>query len=182
MVLVSLFAQIDMEHTASICLLFKWCVNILRWRGDHSRMRCVHSRMSCDHYRTGCVHSTHARRRWRLHCAFTAHLLRNVCSAIARRFFLTCSKFDGARSARGVCLTHLGDSTVYVWRTLSVNEDPRAYVAYVPRICYFFVRRASAIASPSSGTGAYNEIGHIALVDTIWCPIVQSLKIEHLYI
>ena len=89
-------------------------------------MSCVHSRMGCDHSRTGCVHSTHARRRWRLHCAFTAHLLRNVCSAIARRFFWTCSKFDGARS---LCLAHLGDSTAYVWRTQSVNEDPRAHVA-----------------------------------------------------
>ena len=93
-------------------------------------MSCVHSRMSCNHSRTGWVHSTHARRRW--------HLLRNVCSAIARRFFLTCSKFDGARSACGICLAHLGDSTVYVWRTQSVNEDPRAYVAYLPRISYFF--------------------------------------------
>ena len=101
-------------------------------------MSCVHSRMSCDHSRTGCVHSTYASRRWRLHCAFTAHLLRNVCSAIARRFFWTCSKFDGACSARGVCLAHLGDSTAYVWRTQSVNEDPRAYVAYLPRISYFF--------------------------------------------
>ena len=52
--------------------------------------------------------------------------------------FLTCSKFDGARNARGVCLTHLGDSTAYVWRTQIVNEDPRAYVAYLPRISYFF--------------------------------------------
>ena len=43
--------------------------------------------MHCDHSRTDCVHSTHARRRWRLHCAFTAHLLRNVGSAMARRFF-----------------------------------------------------------------------------------------------
>ena len=71
-------------------------------------------------------------------CAFTAHLLRNVCSAIARRFFLACSKFDGTRSARGVCLAHLGDSTAHVWRTHSVNEDPWAYVAYLPRICDFF--------------------------------------------
>ena len=107
-------------------------------------MSCVHSRMSCDHWRTGCVHSTHARCLWRLHCAFTAHLLRNVCSAIARRFFLTCSKFDGARSACGICLAHLGDSTAYVRRTRSVN-DPRAYVAYLPRNCYFFVRRVSAV-------------------------------------
>ena len=43
--------------------------------------------MHCDNSRTDCVHSTHARRRWRLHCAFTAHLLRNVGSAMARRFF-----------------------------------------------------------------------------------------------
>ena len=125
-------------HSINLTFVWQWCVNILRWCGDHSRMSCVHSRMSCDHSRTGCVHSTHARRRWRLHCAFTAHLLRNVCSAIARRFFLTCSKFDGARSARGVCLAHLGDSTAYVWRTQSVNEDPRAYVAYLPCISYFF--------------------------------------------
>ena len=114
-------------------------------------MSCVHSHMSCDHSRTGCVHSTHARRRWRLHCAFTAHLLRNVGSAIAQRFFLTCSKFDGAHSA---CLAHLGDSTAYVWRTQSVNEDPRAYVAHLQRISYFFVRRVSAVASQASGTGA----------------------------
>ena len=111
--------------------------------------------MSCDHSRMGCVHSTHARRRWRLHCVFTAHLLRNIYSVMARQFFLACSKFDGARSARGVWLALLGDSTAYVWRTHSVNEDPRAYVAYLPRICYFFfIRRASAVASPASGTGA----------------------------
>ena len=110
----------------------------MRWCGDQSRMSCVHSRMSCDHSRTGCAHSTHARRRWRLQCAFTTYLLRNVCSAIARRFFLACSKFDGARSARGVCLAHLGDSTAHVWRTHSVNEDPCAYVAYLPCICDFF--------------------------------------------
>ena len=72
----------------------------------------------------------------------TAHLPRTYCVMCARRshgdFFLTCSKFDGARSARGVCLAHLGDSTAYVWRTQSVNEDPRAYAAYLPRISYFF--------------------------------------------
>ena len=54
------------------------------------------------------------------------------------KFFLACSKFDGTRSARGVCLAHLGDSTAHVWRTHSVNEDPWAYVAYLPRICDFF--------------------------------------------
>ena len=75
-------------------------------------------------------------------------------------FFLTCSKFDGARSARGVCRAHLGDSTTYVWRTRSVNEDPRTYVAYLPRICYFFVHRASAVASPASGTGALDLRAH----------------------
>ena len=110
--------------------------------------------MSCDHSRMGCVHSTHARRHWRLHCAFTAHLQRNVCSAIARQFFLACSKFDGVRSARGICLAHLGDSIAYIWRTHSINEDPWAYVGYLPHIFYFFVRRASAVASPAGGTGA----------------------------
>ena len=55
--------------------------------------------------------------------------------------FLACSKFDGARSARGVCLAHLGDFTTHVQRTHSVNEDPRAYVAYLPRICHFFHTR-----------------------------------------
>ena len=70
--------------------------------------------------------------------------------------FLTCSKFDGARSARGVCLAHLGDSTAYVWGTHSVNEDPWAYVAYLPRI-FFFSRNSIAgqwnrgITGPSAG-------------------------------
>ena len=50
--------------------------------------------------------------------------------------FLTCSKFNGAHSARGVCLAHLGDSTAYVWWIHSVNEDPWAHVAYLPRICF----------------------------------------------
>ena len=85
----------------------------------------------------------------------SAHPLRNVCSAIARLFFLACSKFDGALGARGVCLANLGDSTAYVWRTHSVNEDPWAYWAYLRSICYFFsVRRASTVASPARGTGA----------------------------
>ena len=39
-----------------------------------------------------------------------------VCSAIPRRFFWACSKFDGARSARGVCLAQLSDSPAYVRR------------------------------------------------------------------
>ena len=82
-----------------------------------------------------------------------------VCSAIARRFFFACSKFDGACSARGVCLVHIGDSTVHVWRTHGVKGYPQAHVAYLPRICYFFVRRASAVASPTSGTGAFFSAG-----------------------
>ena len=88
----------------------------------------------------------------------TAHLPRTYCVMYARRshgdFFLTCSKFDGARSARGVCLAHLGDSTAYVWRTQSVNEDPRAYVAYLLRISYFFFRtpcQRSSIAGQWNG-------------------------------
>ena len=68
--------------------------------------------------------------------------------------FLTCSKFDGARSARGVCLAHLGDSNTYVWRIHSVNEDPRAYVAYLPAI--FFV--AQLVASPASGMEVWKRI------------------------
>ena len=45
----------------------------------------------------------------------TADLLRTfrVCSAIPRRFFWACSKFDGAR---GVCLAQLSDSPAYVRR------------------------------------------------------------------
>ena len=39
-----------------------------------------------------------------------------VCSAIPRRFFWACSKFDGARSARGVCLAQFSDSPAYVRR------------------------------------------------------------------
>ena len=138
-------------------------------------MSCVHSRVSCDHSRTGCVHSTYARRRWHRHWAFTAPLLHNVCSAIARRFFLTCSKFDGARSARGVCLAHLGDSTAYVWRTQSVNEDPRAYVAYLLRICYFFVRRVSAVASQASGTGALKASPHCPCHDVNVCRLTTDI-------
>ena len=92
----------------------------------------------------------------------TVNLPCTYCVMCARRwhgdFFLTCSKFDGTHCACGVCLAHRGDSTAYVWRTHSVNEDPWAYVAYLPRICYFFVRRASAVASPASGTGALNGI------------------------
>ena len=71
--------------------------------------------------------------------AMRIYLLRNVCSAITRRFILAYSKFDGARRARGVCLAHLGDSTAHVWRAHSANEDPIAYVA---------------AASPASVTGA----------------------------
>ena len=117
--------------------------------------------MSCDHARTGCVHSTHARRRWCLHSTFTAHLLRNVCSAIARRFFLARSKFDGAR---GVCLAHLGDSNCVrladphsKWRSFGVCGVSTAY------LLFFFVRRASAVASPASGTGALMTGYHFSI-------------------
>ena len=105
-------------------------------------MSCVHSRMSCDHPRTGCVYSTHARRRWRLYCAFTAPLLRNICSAIARRFFLTCSKFDVARSARGVCLAHLGDSTTTVRYRLLWGElgDPSHFITLFNTYTSYIIR------------------------------------------
>ena len=119
--------------------------------------------MSCDHSRTGCVHSTHTRRRWSLHCAFTAHLLRNVCSAIARRFLWTCSKFDGARSARGICLNaprrlHCARLTnpQRRWRSLGVCGVSSAY--------------ASAVASPASGTGALMSCDEYYGSNEVWKP------------
>ena len=81
----------------------------------------------------------------------TAHLPRTYCVMFARRShddFLTCSTFDGARSARGVCLAHLGDSTAYVWQMRSVAYRSTAY------LLFYFVRRASTVAPPASGTGA----------------------------
>ena len=102
--------------------------SLLRWYGGHSRMSCIWTGYSPR--KLGAVGIS------------TAHLPRCSCVWYARRsngdFFLTCSKFDGARSARGVCLAHLGDSPAHVWRSHSVCEDPGVHVAYLPRICYFF--------------------------------------------
>ena len=108
-----------------------------------------------------CVLSTQAWRCRHFHCVFTALLLRMVCTAIPRRFFLTCSKFDGAHSARGVCLAHLGDSPAHVWRSHRVCEDPGAHVRIYRVFAIFFVRRASAVASPVSGTGALRDTSAI---------------------
>ena len=66
----------------------------------------------------------------------TAHLQRTYCVMCA----LTCSKFYGARSARGVCLAHFGDATTYVWRTHSVNKDPRTYMWRIYRVSANFFR------------------------------------------
>ena len=109
------------------------------------------------------IFSYAVRAQWRRRPVEQGHKTRNLCviHAFTRIFGsvtgpLACSKFDGARCARGVCLAHLCDSTAHHWRTHGVNEDHWAYVAYLPRICYFFyVRRASAVASPASGPGAY---------------------------
>ena len=141
MVFVFMFVQIDMEHTASIChlsmhndvsisyagvaIIRVWAAYIRVWAAF------IHVQAAYSPRMIGAVGVCTAAHLPRIYCV-------HVCSAIARRFFLTCSKFDGARSARGVCRAHLGDSSTYVWLTRSVNEDPRTYVAYLPRICYFF--------------------------------------------
>ena len=142
MVLVFLFAKIDMEQReknwhlfnngvsiscAGVAIIRVWAAYIRVWAAIIDVQAAYTPRM------LGAVG------------VCTAHLPRTYCVMYARwshgdfrRFFLTRSKFDGARSACGICLAHLGDSTAYVRRTRSVNEDPRAYVAYLPRICYFF--------------------------------------------
>ena len=116
------------QHKFDICLTMVCQYPALVWRSFAYELRTFAYELRSFTYM----------RRWRLHCTFTAHLLGNVCSAIARRFFLTCSKFDGARSA---CLVHLHCVRLAKQR---VNEDPRAYVAYLPRISYFFSYAVSA--------------------------------------
>ena len=140
------------QHQFDICLTMVCQYPVLVWRSFAYELRTFAYELRPFAYGLRTLHACSATLApaLRIYRAPTAY---NECSAIARRFFLACSKFDGARSARGVCLAHLGDSTAYVWRTHSVNEDPWAYVAYLSRICYFFVRRASAVASPASGTG-----------------------------
>ena len=100
--------------------------SLLRWYDDHSHMSCVWTAYTPR--KLGAVGIS------------TAHLPHCYCIWYARRShsdFFNMFKFDGIRSARGVCLAHLGDSPAYVWRSHSVCEDPRAHVAYLPHSCYF---------------------------------------------
>ena len=104
-----------------------------------------------------CILSTQAWRCRHFHCAFTVLLLRMVCSASPRRFFLTCSKFDGARSAWRTSATPLrtfGEATAYVKILGRMWHIYRVFAI-------FFVRRASAVASPVSGTGALRDTSAI---------------------
>ena len=138
MVLVFLFVQIGMEHTASIWHLFNNIVSISCAGVAIIGVWAAYIRVWAAIIR---VPAAYTPRMLGAVGVCTAHLPRTCCVMYARRshgdFFLTWSKFDGASHARGVCLAHLGDSNAYVWRIGSVNEDPRAYVAYLPRICYF---------------------------------------------
>ena len=143
MLLFFFFAQIDMEHTASIWHLFNNGMSISRAGVAIIRVWAAYIRVWAAIIH---VQAAYISRMLGAVGVCNAHLPHTYCVMYARRSHGTCSKFDGARSAHGVFLAHLGDSTAYVWRTHSVNEDPWAYVAYLPRIC--------AVASPASWTGA----------------------------
>ena len=152
--ITGLCAQIDMEHTASIWHLFTNGVSISCAGVAIIRVWAAYIRVWAAIIR---VQPAYTPRILGVVGVCTAPLPCTDCVMYARRshgdFF---SMFKIWWRTCRACLAHIVDSTAYVWRTQSVNEDPWAYVAYLPRayLLFFFVHRSSAVASPAGGTGA----------------------------